>query len=134
MQSFKRLAVWEKAHELTIRVHQATEGGALSRSPGLAAQLRRSITAIPTNIAEGAGHSSQAQFNRFLEIAFASACEADYQLLLARDLGLLTGKQYAQLEARLTEVRAMVMGLRKRVIEKSKRSPARPRGDIEPQK
>lgn len=120
MHPFRKLAVWEKAHELTVRVHRATEGAAMHRSPGLGAQLRRSVAAIPTNIAEGAGHSSQAQFNRFLEIALASASEADYQLLLAKDLDLISAKEYAQLEARLSEVRAMLIGLRKRVLERAK--------------
>jgi four helix bundle protein len=122
MLAFRQLAVWEKAHELTLRVHRATEGAAMHRSPGLSAQLRRSITAIPTNIAEGTGHPSQAQFNRFLEIALASASEADYQLLLAKDLDLISAKEYAQLEARLSEVRAMLIGLRKRVVERARES------------
>ena len=98
----------------------------MHRSPGLSAQLRRSITAIPTNIAEGTGHPSQAQFNRFLEIALASASEADYQLLLARDLELLSSREYAQLEARLSEVRAMLLGLRKRVLERAGATRTRP--------
>lgn len=117
MISFRRLAVWEKAHLLTIRVYNATDGNAMHRYPGLSAQLRRSVAAIPTNIAEGAGHASQAQFNRFLEIALASAREADYQILLAKDLGLLSQKEYAFIEARLSEVQAMIVGLRKRVLE-----------------
>lgn len=126
MLAFRRLAVWEKAHELAIRVHRATESGVMHRSPGLSSQLRRSIIAIPTNIAEGTGHPSQAQFNRFLEIALASASEADYQLLLARDLELLSSREYAQLEARLSEVRAMLLGLRKRVLERAGATRARP--------
>jgi four helix bundle protein len=117
MISYRRLAVWERAHALTLRVFSVTDGGALHRFPGLSAQLRRSVSAIPTNIAEGAGHHSQAQFNRFLEIALASAREADYQILLAKDLGLLPAKEYAHLEARLSEVQAMLVGLRKRVLE-----------------
>ncbi|MBX3175216.1 MAG: four helix bundle protein [Gemmatimonadaceae bacterium] len=120
MQPFRRLAVWEKAHELTLRVFRLAEEGGLRRFPGLSAQLCRSAAAIPTNIAEGSGHVSPAQFKRFLEIALASACETDYQLLLARDLDLIGSKEYAQLEARLSEVRAMLMGLRKRVAEKAK--------------
>ena len=127
MHPFRRLAVWEKAHELTVRVHRATEGIAIHRSPGLSSQLRRSVAAIPTNIAEGTGHSSQAQFNRFLEIALASASEADYQLLLAKDLDLISAKEYAQLEARLSEVRAMLLGLRKRVLERAKAAKVTPR-------
>jgi four helix bundle protein len=118
MQPFRGLAVWEKAHELTLRVYRLTEGGAMHRYPGLSAQLRRSVAAIPTNIAEGSGHVSPQQFNRFLEIALASASEADYQLLLARDLALVGSKEYAQLEARISEVRAMLVGLRRRIVEK----------------
>jgi four helix bundle protein len=115
MQPFKRLAVWEKAHELTLRIYRVTDAAVMHRFPGLSAQLRRSVSAIPTNIAEGAGHVSEAQFNRFLEIALASASEAEYQLLLARDLELVAKRDYAQLEARLGEVRAMMLGLRKRI-------------------
>jgi four helix bundle protein len=92
-----------------------TDAAVMHRFPGLSAQLRRSVSAIPTNIAEGAGHVSEAQFNRFLEIALASASEAEYQLLLARDLELVAKRDYAQLEARLGEVRAMMLGLRKRI-------------------
>ena len=118
MFPFRRLAVWEKSHELTLRVYRATDGSAIRRFPGLSSQLRRAMAAVPTNIAEGAGHASQAQFNRFLEIAIASAHEVDYHLLLARDLELFSAREYAFLEARLGEVQAMLIGLRKRVIEK----------------
>jgi four helix bundle protein len=118
MLPFRRLSVWEKAHTLALRVHRVVESGALQRSPGLGAQLLRSVTAIPTNIAEGSGHSTQAQFNRFLEIALASASEADYQLLLAKDLDLIPAREYAQLEARIAEVRAMLSSLRKRVLQR----------------
>jgi four helix bundle protein len=126
MQAYKRLAVWEKAHELVLRVHRATDGAEMRGSPGLSAQLRRAVVAIPTNIAEGTGHASPAQFNRFLEIAIASAAEADYQLLLARDLDFLSARAYAQLEARLGEVRAMLIGLRKRVLERAESTKSRP--------
>jgi four helix bundle protein len=118
MFPFRRLAVWEKAHSLTVRVYRATEGPVARRFPALASQLRRAISAVPSNIAEGSGHASQAQFNRYLEIALASAREADYHLLLARDLEMLPLKEYAVLEARIGEVQAMLMSLRKRVNER----------------
>ena len=118
MYPFRRLAVWEKSHALTLRVYRLTDGAMTRRYPGLASQLRRSIAAIPANIAEGAGHASDPQFNRYLEIALASAREADYHLLLARDLQAIEARDYAMLEARLSEAQAMLMGLRKRVLER----------------
>ncbi len=125
MYPFRKLAVWEKAHLLTIRVYSATDGVSSRRFPGLASQLRRSVASIPANNAEGAGYASQAQFNRFLEIALASAREADYHLLLAKDLEVMSTKEYAYLEARLSEVQKMLMGLRKRILEKL-RAPGEP--------
>jgi four helix bundle protein len=122
MYPFRKLSVWEKAHALTLRVYSATEGPTIRRFPGLSAQLRRAVAAIPANIAEGAGHASQAQFNRFLEIALASAREADYHLLLAKDLEMISEREYAFLEARLSEVQGMLMGLRKRILERLRSS------------
>jgi len=117
MYPFTRLTVWAKAHELTIRVYRLTDGPVTRRYPGLSSQLRRSIAAIPANIAEGAGHNSQAQFSRYLEIAIASSHEAMYHLLLAKDLEAITATDYAFLEARLKEVQAKLVLLRKRVLQ-----------------
>jgi four helix bundle protein len=117
MYPFRRLTVWAKAHELTLRVYRTTDGPMTRRYPGLSSQLRRAIASIPANIAEGAGHVSQAQFNRFLEIAIASSHEARYHLLLAKDLSAITTTEYAFLEARLSEVQAKLVALRKRVLQ-----------------
>lgn len=87
------------------------------RLPGLASQLRRSLASIPANIAEGAGQLSQAQFNRYLTIALGSAREAEYHLLLAKDLGAIELKQYAVLEARLGAVTGMLYKLRSRISQ-----------------
>jgi four helix bundle protein len=126
MYPFRKLVVWEKAHELTLRTYALTEAPAWRRFPGMTLQLRRAIASVPANLAEGAGHATDPQFNRFLEIALASAREADYHLLLARDLGVLGSKDYAVLEARLSEVQGMLMGLRKRVLERVRAGRRRP--------
>jgi len=120
MYPFQRLHVWEKAHELTVRIYQATDGPMTRRHPALSSQLRRSIAAIPANIAEGAGHASQAQFSRYLEIAIASSHEALYHILLAKDLSAITPTEYAHFEARLREVQAKLVLLRKRVVQQSR--------------
>jgi four helix bundle protein len=117
MHPFRRLSVWEKAHELVLIAYPITEGPMHRRFPGLSSQLRRSLAAIPANIAEGAGHESQAQFNRYLTIALASAREAEYHLLLAKDLGAIALKQYAVLEARLGAVTGMLYKLRSRITQ-----------------
>ena len=115
MHDFKKLAVWEKSHELVLEVYRVTARLPERNYPGLIAQLRRASASIPANIVEGCGHASQAEFARFLQLAGASALEVAYHLILARDLGALTTVQYARLEARTIQVRQMLGGLFRRV-------------------
>ena len=106
MKDFRKLSVWQKAHELTLMVYQATRS--LPREElydGLTSQLRRGATSIPSNIAEGCGRGSDAGFGRFLQMALGSASEVEYQLLLAHDLRLLERVSHEQLTTRCTEVK-----------------------------
>ena len=73
--------------------------------------MRRSAYSIPTNIAEGAGRAGNADFARFLQMAFGSACELEYQLLLARDLKYLGRETYEELSGRATEIKKMLGAL-----------------------
>jgi four helix bundle protein len=129
MFPFRRLSVWLKAHELALRVYRATDGPAWRRFPGLSSQIRRAVASIPANIAEGAGHASDSQFNRFLEIALASAHESEYHILLAKDLEMVSAREYAVLEARLGEIKGMLIGLRKRVLERVREKRVKRRTD-----
>ena len=74
-------------------------------------QLCRAAASVPTNIAEGKGRSSLAEFRQFLIIARGSIEETRYLLLLSNDLGLLSPDEYAQLEATYTEVSKMTNAL-----------------------
>lgn len=75
---------------------------------GLTSQMKRASTSIPSNIAEGCGRSSDADFARFLQIAMGSASELEYQLLLAHELNFLNKPQYQKLNNDLVEVRRML--------------------------
>jgi four helix bundle protein len=122
MYPFRKLTVWEKAHELTLRIYRVTEGSVSRRYPSLTSQLRRAVSSIPANIAEGAAQASDAQFNRYLLIAIASANEAEYHLLLAKDLDAISTRDFAVLEARVGVVKGMLAGLRKRVLERVRKT------------
>lgn len=115
MQSFRQLDVWKKSHQLTLDVYRQTATFPRDEIYGLTSQLRRSCVSVPSNIAEGCGRSTPSDFSRFLDIAAGSVSEADYQLLLARDLNYLDSAVHAALEARFEEVRRMLSGLLRRV-------------------
>jgi four helix bundle protein len=87
MRDFRTLKVWEKAHALVLSVYRATSSFPRDELFGLTSQMRRSAASIPTNIAEGCGANTDAEFARFCQYAVRSSCELEYQLLLSRDLG-----------------------------------------------
>lgn len=108
MKDFRNLKVWENSHRLTLEVYAVTKTFPKDELFGLTSQLRRSASSIPANIAEGCGKSSDPDFARFLQIAFGSACEVDYHLVLSRDLGYLTPEQYSAINDDLLSVKKML--------------------------
>lgn len=94
MKDFRDLVVWQKAHDVALRVYQFTRPFPTEERYGLTAQLRRSASSIGANIAEGCGRGSDADFRRFLHIAMGSASELEYHLLLSRDLHYLGENDY----------------------------------------
>jgi four helix bundle protein len=108
MQDYKNLKVWERAHQLTLAVYQATATFPKEELYGLTSQIRRACASIPANIAEGTGRGSDAEMVRFLHIALGSASELDYHLLLARDLNFLNNSVHEQLTSELAEVKRML--------------------------
>lgn len=115
MQNFKRLQVWEKSHDLTLHIYKLTSQFPREEVYGLTSQVRRACASIPTNIAEGCGRESSADFARFLQIAMGSASETEYLILLAYDLKYLTGDQYAELIDTTIRVKKMLTALLKTV-------------------
>lgn len=80
------LLVWQNAMELVEVIYQLTAPFPQAEQYGLTRQMRRSAVSVPSNIAEGAGRDSVAEFNRFLIIARGSLNELETQVLLTQKL------------------------------------------------
>lgn len=115
MKDFRDLLVWDRAHKFTLSVYSATSLFPKEELYGHTSQLRRSALSIPTNIAEGCGKSSTADFGRYLQIAFGSANETEYHFLLARDLEIITESVYSGLQSDLVETKKMLAALIRKV-------------------
>ncbi|HSH82709.1 MAG TPA: four helix bundle protein [Herpetosiphonaceae bacterium] len=111
MRDFRSLKVWEKAHHLALAVYKATETFPKAEVYGLTSQMRRASASIPANVAEGCGRSGRLEFTRFLQIASGSASELEYHVLLARDLGFLSERDYTWLTREVSEVKRMLTSL-----------------------
>lgn len=108
MSDYRKLLVWQRAHALVLEVYRATTGFPKTERYGLTAQLRSSSASVPTNIAEGSGRGTQADFARFCRVANGSLNELEYQLLLSHDLGCLAADRHAPLATEISELRRML--------------------------
>lgn len=111
MADYRRYRVWKKGHELTLRTYRATKSFPNDERFGLTVQMRRSVSSIPTNIAEGFGRRGDKDRARFLDIAVGSANEFAYQLLLSKHLGYLESTLHDELHNMVGDVRKMLSGL-----------------------
>lgn len=108
LKDFRKLKVWERSHSLVLAVYKATSSFPPAEMYGITAQLRRSSSSIPANIAEGCGRHGDAELGRFLSISMGSASELQYHLLLAKDLGYLCDTDYEQLAGDVSDVKRML--------------------------
>ncbi|MEO6254941.1 MAG: four helix bundle protein [Ferruginibacter sp.] len=111
MQNYKDLKVWEKAHSFTLQVYKVTEKFPREETYGLTNQLRRAASSIAANIAEGCGKNTKRDFANFLNISLGSSNEAEYFLLLAKDLYYIPVESYEILAKLINEVKAMLISL-----------------------
>ena len=115
MQDFKRLEVWQLAHQLTLSIYAATTKFPPDERFGLTSHLRRAASSVGANLAEGCGRGTDIDFARFVPMATGSATEVECHLLSAKDLGYLEINVMRQIDDSLQRVRSMMIALLKRL-------------------
>jgi four helix bundle protein len=86
---FEQLIVWQKAHQLVLRVYKLTIAFPKHETYGLMSQMRRAAVSVPANIAEGFKKRGRPDKARVLNIAQGSLEEVRYYFILSKDLGYL---------------------------------------------
>ena len=87
---YKQLIVWQKATELVKAIYALSRKFPTDERYALTDQIRRAAVSIPSNIAEGYGRASNADYAHFLAIARGSLYETLTQLEIAEDLGYVS--------------------------------------------
>ncbi|MBZ5566295.1 MAG: four helix bundle protein [Acidobacteriia bacterium] len=105
MKDYRKLDVWNLAHQITLKLYRITAKFPREELFGLTSQIRRCSASIGANIAEGCGRRGNGEFHRFLQMASGSASELDYHLLLAHDLSFITEEIYRPLNSELGSMR-----------------------------
>ena len=115
MQDFHSLLIWQKGHELTLKVYEASKSFPKEEMFALTSQVRRAAYSIPTNIAEGCGRKTNADFSHFLQMSIGSSSELEYEILLAKDLNYISEDSYNQLSSDVVELRKMIIRFQKKL-------------------
>lgn len=108
MRNFQELIIWQKSHQLTLKIYSVTKNFPSQELFGLTSQMRRSAASVSTNIAEGCGRNSDAEMKRFLIISTGSCSELEYQLILAKDLKYISEILFNELQNELVLTRRMI--------------------------
>ena len=111
MRDHTKLKAFELADILAVEVYRETVAFPKDEQYGLRAQIRRAAVSTPSNIVEGCARHSEADYLRFLDIAYGSARELEYQLSLAKRLDYLSADRYRRLADRAAEVAKVINGL-----------------------
>src|ERR1700682_3189806 len=103
--SYKDLRVYQRSYALALEIHKITLKFPAQERWELGNQLRRVVTSVPINIAEGYGRKrSPEDFKHFLVIALGSNNEVNVILDLVKDLGYLQEDQHKKLAQENTEI------------------------------
>lgn len=151
MREYERLDVWRRAHDLALEVHHATvasigAGGAVSSvgtdvaggaggsvsavGTDVAAELRALARELPAMIVRACARERGDEFAAAMRDVSVRTEGLGYRLQFARDAGVLGDVPYARLEARTTQLGAMLGSLTRTVelrLAGTSRSAGRPR-------
>ena len=118
LKNYKELKVWQKSYELCLELYRATKVFPKEEIYGLASQIRRSAVSIPSNIAEGYGRKTTADYVRSLYIAYGSVCELETQTMLCGDLNYMEKERPQELRDKISEVERMLKAMIKSLENK----------------
>jgi len=111
VRGFMDLIAWQKGMGFVEEVYHVSKGFPSEERFGLTAQIRRAAVSIPSNVAEGYGRSTKADYMHFVDIARGSANEAHTQLLIAERLGFVRPQDSQRALALAEEVQRVLRGL-----------------------
>ena len=110
--TFFDLRVYQEAKELVKSVYTLLDKFPKYETYALGDQLRRAVTSVPSNIAEGSGRFSVKEKIHFIEIAYGSLTETLCQLDIANDLNYITDEEFANEKERINVIGKQLSGLR----------------------
>lgn len=91
--SFEDLVVWQESQNLAVMVYGLAQSFPASENFGLTSQIKRSVSSISANIAEGFGRRTVKDKLQFLTISYGSLLETKNFVYLGCKLEYISMEQ-----------------------------------------
>lgn len=118
ISSFASLIAWQESHKLTLLVYKQVLEFPEYEKFGLSSQIRRAVSSISANIAEGYGRHTTKDKVNFYYIARGSLTETQNHLLVARDLKYINDNNFVKISNQTIIVSKLINGLIKSMYSK----------------
>jgi len=118
MRDHNKLQAFQLGDESALLIYRLTKHFPKEELYGLTSQMRRAAVSIPSNIVEGCSRLTEAEYLRFLEIAFGSLRELHYQLTLAERLGYTEKNLFYECDEKLIRTGKVLSGLIRSIRKK----------------
>ncbi|HEX5743404.1 MAG TPA: four helix bundle protein [Flavobacteriaceae bacterium] len=117
IKTYKDLLVWQKGIEIVKEIYILCNDLPKDEVYGLQSQMKRSSISIPSNIAEGYGRNYTKSYVQFLKIARGSLLELETQVIISKELALITQDKYDNIINLITEENKMLNAFIKSISE-----------------
>lgn len=111
MRNFRKLDIWTNGIKLVKKVYLISEKLPSNEKFGLRSQITRAAVSVPSNIAEGASRNSEVEFKRFLEISLGSLFEVETQIIIIKELQLVSKEELKEIFELIEKEGKMINGL-----------------------
>lgn len=109
IQNFEDLTVWQRSHELVLKIYKLTRDLPKEEKFGLVSQMRRAAISVTANIVEGFKRRGIKDKINFYNTSQSSLNELQYYIILIEDLKYADGLE--KIKSLIDKVGKMLNGL-----------------------
>jgi four helix bundle protein len=106
--SFTDLIVWQKSHTFVLEIYKVTKTFPKEEVFCLTSQMRQVAVSVTSNIAESFSRKSSKEKSQFYMHSRGSLVELQNQLLICRDIGLISNSIFLEVSQLSIEVHKLL--------------------------
>lgn len=115
---FEELEAWQEAIELAVTIYKLTSTFPKSELYALTSQMRRAVSSVSANLAEGYGRHNHKEKLQFYKIANGSLLETKSFCYLAKRLDYISTNELDKVLVQFTTTQKLTNALIKSIREK----------------